>query len=159
MHPLVKKFTSLKMNGWNLNMPTWKKKDHLSEPNLQESGFRIKFQGCTCGSMIFPCTLGLDPSEGRPLWLEDRPHEGVRCDKTTLPTCTHLFLLSTAMFLRSQLLRVLFAFSTAKKKHEESCKLKCLLCSYAIIQRIPRIAEAFPPSHPTSNIRRKSHKI
>ena len=59
--------TSLKMNGWNLNMPTWKRKDHLSEPNLQESGFRIKFQGCTCGSMVFPCTLGLDPSEGRPL--------------------------------------------------------------------------------------------
>lgn len=68
--------TSLKMNGWNLNMPTWKRKDHLSEPNLQESGFRIKFQGCTCGSMVFPCTLGLDPSEGRPLWLEDWPHEG-----------------------------------------------------------------------------------
>lgn len=69
-------FTSLKMNGWNLNMPTWKRKDHLSEPNLQESGFRIKFQGCTCGSMVFPCTLGLDPSEGRPLRLEDWPHEG-----------------------------------------------------------------------------------
>ena len=69
-------FTSLKMNGWNLNMPTWKRKDHLSESNLQESGFRMTFQGCTCGSMVFPCTLGLDPSEGRPLWLEDWPHEG-----------------------------------------------------------------------------------
>lgn len=152
-------FTSLKMNGWNFEhvylekerSSIWSKPSEIWVPH-DISGVYMRVNGFSLYIRIGPIR-GPSPVIGRSTpW-------GVRCDKTTLPTCTHLFLLSTAMFLRSQLLRVLFALSTAKKPQEESCKLKCLLCCHAIIQRIPGIAQVFPPSHPTSNIRRKSHKI
>lgn len=95
-------FTS-KMNGCKCRPGKghffWFKPSKIWVPHYI-SGVHMRF------FMVFPGTFGLDPWNNGPLWLEDWPHEGSGVIKPQA-TCTHLLLLSTAMFLRSQRLRFL----------------------------------------------------
>ena len=102
VHPIPSILNPWKLT-WNLKTPTWKvgKSSGLKPSFL---GFHIKFQGCKkAGQWCFSLCIRLDPSE-RCDWKIDLLRifqGGVRCDRTTCATCTHVFL-------HSQLLKYVF---------------------------------------------------